>query len=172
MTWLKRLWRLVRPVVLALAAVILFIEEWGWRPLAAWLGRLARLPPVARLEALIRSCPPRVALLLFLAPAVALFPVKLMALWLIHHGQNTVGIAVIIVAKLAGTAIVGRLFVLTEPQLRTFPRFVKVLDWWVSTKLRVKNAVLQSAGWRLVRGMRSRIKLMLRRFVRSGRDST
>jgi hypothetical protein len=33
---LKTLWRLLRGVLLALAAVVLVIEEWGWRPLTAW----------------------------------------------------------------------------------------------------------------------------------------
>ena len=32
----KALWRVVRGLLLALAAVVLFLEEWGWRPLTAW----------------------------------------------------------------------------------------------------------------------------------------
>ena len=49
----KGLWRLFRGVMLALAAVVLFLEEWGWRPLTAWAARLAKWPPIARLEARI-----------------------------------------------------------------------------------------------------------------------
>ena len=71
---LALLWRPVRAVLLALAALVLAIEEWGWRPLTAWAARLARWAPVARLEAHIRSASPRTALLLFLVPAAALFP--------------------------------------------------------------------------------------------------
>ena len=33
--------RALRALLLTLAAVVLLIEEWGWRPLAAWVGRLA-----------------------------------------------------------------------------------------------------------------------------------
>ena len=48
------LWRLVRGGLLTLAALALFFEEWGWRPLTAWAARLARWPPLARLEARIQ----------------------------------------------------------------------------------------------------------------------
>ena len=80
---LSWLWRLARRVLLVLAAVVMFIEEWGWQPLTAWAARIARWPPLARLEGLIRRAPPRLALALFLVPAVMLVPIKLLALWLI-----------------------------------------------------------------------------------------
>jgi hypothetical protein len=60
---------------------------------------MARWPPLARLEALIRSAPPRLALALFLVPAVLLFPVKLGALWLMQQGQTMLGITIIVAAK-------------------------------------------------------------------------
>ena len=143
---LRWLWRAVRGVLLALAAAVLFIEEWGWRPLTAWAARLASWPPLARLEARIRTLPPRWALAAFLVPAVALFPVKLLALWAIHAGQAALGIAVIVAAKLLGTALVGRLFILTEPQLMQFAWFAAALGWWRRTKERVKAAVHAPAG--------------------------
>lgn len=46
---LKTVWRLLRRVLLPLAAVVLLIEEWGWRPLTTWAARLAKWPPWARL---------------------------------------------------------------------------------------------------------------------------
>jgi hypothetical protein len=107
---LRWLWRGLRGLLLVLAAIVLFIEEWGWRPLTAWAARLASWPPLARLEAHIVALPPRWALALFIVPAIALFPVKLVALWLIHLGRTTLGVAVIVAAKLIGTALVGRLF--------------------------------------------------------------
>ena len=36
---LRPLWRLLRALLLGLAALVVFIEEFGWRPLSAWLGR-------------------------------------------------------------------------------------------------------------------------------------
>ena len=166
MTLLRFFWRVVRGVLLALAAVVIFIEEWGWRPLTAWAARLAQWPPLARLEAHIRTLPPRWALLLFIVPAIALFPVKLLALWLIHLGRTTLGVLVIVLAKLLGTALVGRLFVLTEPQLMRFAWFARALAWWVATKQRVRDAVRRAVAWRAVRAWVKRWRVRLRRAAR------
>lgn len=148
---LKAAWRAVRGVLLALAAVVIFIEEWGWRPLTALAARLAQWPPLARLEAWIAALPPRWALLMFLVPAVLLFPVKLLALWFIHQGRTALGVGVIVAAKLLGTALVGRLFILTEAQLTQYAWFARALAWWRSTKERVKAAVRRSRSWRAAR---------------------
>ena len=163
------LWRALRAVLLALAAVVLAIEEWGWRPLTAWASRFARWAPIARLEAHVRSASPRTALLLFLVPAVVLFPVKLLALWLIHLGQAALGIGIIVAAKLLGTALVGRLFVITEPQLMQYAWFARALGWWRATKLRVKLALLNSAAWQGAARARRRIAVLLRRMARHAR---
>ena len=106
----KWIWRVLRGVLLTLAAIVLFIEEWGWQPLTAFAARIARWPPLARFEQRIANVPPRFALVLFLVPAVLLFPIKLLALWLIGEGRPVLGISVIVAAKLLGTALVGRLF--------------------------------------------------------------
>ncbi|MGY4827000.1 hypothetical protein ACVNIS_00330 [Sphaerotilaceae bacterium SBD11-9] len=166
MTFWRALRRALRAALLALAAVILFIEEWGWQPLAAAVAWLAQWPPLARLEAGLRRVSPRLALVLFLVPALLLFPVKLLALWLIHLGHTALGLGVIVAAKLLGTALVGRLFVLTEPQLMQFAWFARALGWWRATKLRVKAAVLRSAGGRALQAARRRVRIVLRRFGR------
>jgi hypothetical protein len=163
---LHALRRGLRAVLLALAAVVIFIEEWGWRPLVGCVAWIARWPPLARVEALLRRAPPPVALVLFLVPAVLLFPVKLAALWLIHAGQTTLGLAVIVGAKVLGTALVGRLFVLTESQLMHYTWFARALGWWRATKERVKAAVHRSSAWRAASVLRRRVKVMLRRFAR------
>ena len=157
-------WRLLRALLLVLAALVLFIEEWGWRPLTAFVARLAKWPPLARFEALVRAAPPRIALLLFLAPAVALFPIKLLALWILSRGHAVLGITVIVVAKLLGTAIVGRLFILTESQLMRFIWFARVLGWWRTTKQRVMDALRRSAAWRAARRLKTRWRAWRRRF--------
>lgn len=159
---LKRLWRVLRVVLLPLAAIVLFVEEWGWRPLTGWMARMAKWPPLGRLERRIQRASPRVALLLFLVPAVALFPVKLLALWLIHLHRGVLGVSVIIAAKLLGTALVGRLFILTEPQLVQFPWFARALTWWRITRQRVMLAVHSSAGWRSLRRLRARVRAWFR----------
>ena len=134
--------------------IVIFAEEWGWRPLTALAAGIARFPPIALLEARIRRASPRVALALFVVPAIALIPVKLGALWLIQEGRTTLGIAVILIAKLIGTAFVGRLFILVEPQLMTFPWFARGIAWWRATRDRIMAALRESLLWRSGRVMR------------------
>ena len=159
-------WRTARALLLALAALWFFLEEFGWHPLAAWLGRLTRWAPWARMEARIARVPARPALLLFLLPAAALLPVKLLALQLIQGGQPVIGLAVIVAAKLVGTALGGRLFMLLRPQLMTLRRFARAMAWWRQTRRRVRRALETSAGWRGLRAgvtrWRSRLRALLR----------
>lgn len=160
---LAALWGLLRGVLFSFAAVVLFVEEWGWRPLTAWAARLATWPPIARLEAQVVKSSPRVALVLFMVPAVLLLPVKLLALWLIGEGRPGLGIVVILFAKLLGTALVGRLFVLLEPQLMRYAWFARALGWWRATRLRMQAAIHRSVLWRSLRLLRRRWRVLKRR---------
>jgi hypothetical protein len=99
----------------------------------------------------------------FLVPAVLLFPLKLMALGLIHHGHSFAGVAVIVSAKLLGTALLGRLFVLLEHQLVQFAWFARALAWWRGTKLAVAAALRHSGIWRRVQGLYRFWRVRLRR---------
>lgn len=137
----RAIWRVLRGVLLAVAWLWFLFEEWGWHPLAAWVGRLARWGPWARLEARIAQAPPRWAVGLFLVPVVVLFPVKMLALWLLHGGHTVLGLSVVVGAKLVSTAIGGRIYVLTEPQLMQMPRFARVILWWRETRVRVRQAL-------------------------------
>lgn len=139
---------MVRGVLLALAAAILFFEEWGWRPLTAFAAWIARWPPLAALEAAICRTSPRVALALFVVPSMLLVPVKLGALWLLGNRHATFGIIVIVPAKVIGTAFVGRPFVLVETQLMQFAWFVRGIGWWRAIRARVLIAPRRSAFWR------------------------
>jgi hypothetical protein len=159
------LWRALRALLLTFAAVLLFVEEWGWRPLAAALGRLTRWPPWARMEARIAALPPRMALLVFLVPVVLLFPVKVLALWLLREGRAGLGLAVILGAKLVGTAIGGRLFMLTEPRLMELRRFAQAVRWWRRTVHRVRRAVRRWPPARAVRSTMRHVRRRWRRFV-------
>ena len=163
MTLLGALRRALRAIGIGLVALVIFVEEWGWKPLTALAAWLARLPLLARLETLIRRAPPRLALLLFMVPAVTLFPVKLGALWLIDQGRAGLGVAVILLAKVIGTALVGRLFILLERQLLSFAWFARILGWWHDTKARVLASVRRSAPWRAVRRWRRSMRAWARR---------
>lgn len=158
---LARLLRGLRSVAGAPLALWILFEEWGWRPLARALGQLSRWAPIARLEARLRQASPPLALALFAVPALALIPLKLLALALVHAGHVASGLALIAAAKLFGTALLGRLFVLTEPQLRHYRLLARAIDAWVGYKQRVRAwwrttalhraLVRTAAAWRLRR---------------------
>jgi hypothetical protein len=157
------LWRLLRGLLLVVAAIVVFIEEFGWRPLSAGLAWIARWAPLHWIEARIEQVSPKVALALFLVPAVLLFPVKLAALGVLHAGHAAWGVAIIVAAKVIGTAVVGRLFVLLEPQLCQFAWFVRALDWWRHVKAWVGAALRESRIWQGLRGFLLSGRLWLRR---------
>jgi hypothetical protein len=148
MRLIRLLGRALRGLLLAIAALWFFLEEFGWHPLAAWLGRFSRWPPWRRMEVRLAAAPPRLALALFLVPALLLLPVKLLALELIAGGRPMAGLTVIVAAKLVGTAVGGRLFVLMRPQLMTLRRFSRAMAWWRGLRRRARKALNASAAWR------------------------
>src|SRR5215208_4296324 len=109
-----------------LAAIFILLEDWLWDDLARLAASLGRLPIFHQLETLIIKLPPYVALLFFGAPSLLLLPVKLLALYFISHGQPTLGLATVITAKVAGTALVERIFTLTRPQLMRIAWFARL----------------------------------------------
>ena len=152
--WLKL------PLRLLLALLILF-EEWGWQPLQNAMARIARLPLLRQLEALIARLPPYAALVAFLLPGLALLPVKIGALWLMAHGQRMLGLVVIVVAKIVGTAIVARLFTLTQPALMRLSWFAALYGRWSAWKSALLTWVRESALWRSLHAWRVQLRATL-----------
>ncbi|MEJ8821246.1 hypothetical protein WKW80_04230 [Variovorax humicola] len=158
----------LRAVIAALMVPVLLFEEWGWAPLAALAAQFGRLPLWARLERKVATLPPWGALIVFLVPIVALFPVKFMALYFFGLGHFNTGFILLIGAKLAGTAVVARLFELTLPALMEIPLFALWYPRWKTWKDRVLSEVRQSVPWRAVRTL----KAGMRRWWRALRQRT
>ena len=123
------LWRVLRGFGLVLAAIVIFVEEWGWRPLTALAAALARwLHAAARSRrASPASLADRRAAALSRAGAAARSAQAARALADRPGRAPALGIAIIVAAKVLGTAFVGRLFILVEPQLMTFAWFARAL---------------------------------------------
>jgi hypothetical protein len=139
--------RLLSHVFTALVALILLFEEWGWEPLAALLAKLARLPLLAWLEQRIAQLPPWAAVAVFATPVLVLLPVKLLALFLIGQGHAVMGVGVLLGAKVLGTALVARLFTLTQPALMQLAWFARWYPRWKAWKDRTIAQVRASALW-------------------------
>lgn len=140
--------RLVRRVFFALFAAFLLFEEWGWEPLARSFTRLARLPLWARLERRIMALSPRGAMLAFGLPVLTLFPVKLLALYLFGRGHTVLGLVLLLGAKIGGTALLARLFQLTQPALMQLRWFAWWYPRWKAWKDGILAEVRRSAAWR------------------------
>ena len=153
------LWRMLE----ALLAVIIVFEEWGWRPLAALLARLAKYGPVARIEGLIARLPPYPALAVFAVPGLMLLPVKLLALAWIAEGHVLWATLLFIFAKVVGTAVVARIFQLTQPALMQLGWFVTLHDTIMPWKHAVVERIRLSRTWRIGRVVKSRAKHLMHR---------
>jgi hypothetical protein len=141
-------WRAIKLVLQTLLALALLFEEWGWRPLYALLERVARLFNWTWIRTWIEGLPPYGALALFAAPAVCLFPLKLLALYLFASGHPVLGVGLIAFAKIVGTAVVARIFILTQPKLMAIPWFASAYRWFIPWKDAMFAHIRASAAWR------------------------
>jgi hypothetical protein len=156
-----------RLVLQTLLALIIVFEEWGWRPLAAALAQLARLKPIAWLEAQIQRLPPYGALVVFAAPSILILPLKLVALYLITSGREIAATLLFIGAKVVGTAIVARLFQLTETQLLQIPWFAWAYGMVMPWKHALTDWIRESWAWRYGRVIKERVRRLARPFTQA-----
>jgi hypothetical protein len=152
--WTKR----AAGIVLAL---ILLFEQWGWEYLVALFAGLRRLSPVAALERGIARLPPYGALVAFGLPTVFLVPLKLAALYLIARGHAVMAGALFVAAKVVGTALVARLYQLTEPQLMQIGWFKRAFDLLMPALHALHEQIRRSWAWRYGRMLKTRAKHVL-----------
>ena len=150
--------RILRGLVFGILAIVLLFEEWGWEPLANLFRRLARLPLWAQLEKKIAGLPKWGALVVFGVPMVAILPVKLLALFLFGQGHAVTGLVLLLGAKLLGTAVLARLFQLTQPALMQFTWFAHWYPRWKAWKDGLMASIRRSEPWRMGRRIKARAK--------------
>jgi hypothetical protein len=155
-------WTVIRPalrsVVEIILALIIVFEEWGWRSLADLIGRLARWRPWALVEAAIIRLPPYAALVIFVLPTALLLPLKFLALLLIARGQIFLASLLFIGAKVVATALIARLYILTEPALMQIGWFAWGHDTFMPWKQALTTRVRSSWVWREGRLLKQRAK--------------
>ena len=167
-----------RPLIW-LAVVLLLLEEWLWDRSACWLGRLAVWLRLSALEARIARLPPWPALIALALPSLVILPAKVAGLTLLAHGHVLASIGVLVLAKLAGTALLARVFALVRTQVLRLRwaavahRTVTGLLAWAHARLdqmpAAREARARLRGWRrrLARtGGRSAVRRAARRIVR------
>ncbi len=135
-------------LLLPFAAALVFFEQTLIRYLNVMTAAFARLPPVRRLEAWLLRLPPKIALLVFVMPSIVILPVKLSALWFVAHGQYSLAVGAVVAGKLVATAMVGRLYWLLRPKLRTIPWFARLDTWFFDWRDRIYAFVRSLPAWR------------------------
>jgi hypothetical protein len=131
-----------------LVGVVVLLEEAFWRA-GMWIGGWVARLPVARLfERLIVALPPWAALCAFVLPGLMLIPVKLLALLAIANGHAATGITTFVVAKLAGAALVARIYTLSLPKLLELAWFARWHAPVIAFKTRYLERMRASHLWR------------------------
>ena len=162
MLWLKRL---LTPPLIVLAALLMWIEELLWESLKVLTAWVAKFPLFKWAERLIQRLPPYPTMAVFLLPGAVLFPVKLGAVWLMTHGHVLPGIGVIVAAKVVGTAVVARLYVICQPKLMTIGWFARLHDWLTVTRDRLYSAIKAMPLYQATRAKLSAIKQTVKRML-------
>jgi hypothetical protein len=157
------LWSVVRVPVLfvlqLLAALILIFEEWGWKPLSDLLARLARFRLWARIEQWIALLPPYWALTVFALPTIIVLPLKLLSVWLLANGFYFTAGALFLGAKVASTAFIARIFLLTKPALMRIGWFARAYNWLIPWKDAIFARIRESFAWRYGRMLKNAVRL-------------
>jgi len=132
------------------AAILLLFEEWLWHACKRLLARLPLLPFIARLETWVTSLSPYAALAIFLLPSLLLLPVKILALLSIAHGHPSLGLIIVLTAKVMGTALVAWLYGLTKAALTSLAWFVRWRDALLRFKDRMIAQLRATRAWQQV----------------------
>lgn len=161
----QRLRRAAAFPFVVLLAVLLWLEDWLWEPLAELMRRIDALPLLRQLEALLRRAPPWLALACYAVPVLSLLPFKLVGLYLLGKGHIVLGGGVFVLAKLVGTALCARIFALTRDTLMRLAWFAWLWQKFVALREAVYARVTSHPVWRMMR----RYRLALKRRVRCWR---
>lgn len=160
---MKSFWkRLLAAPFVFVAAVIILLEDWLWDDLQRIAAAFGRLPIFHQIESLVAGLPPYGALAVFGIPSLLLIPVKLAALYFIAHGQPELGLMTVVIAKVAGTALVARIYALTHENLLRIGWFAYLHAWFTAFKTRIYNAIKATSIYRAAHLRYARMKEWLR----------
>ncbi len=152
----------LRGILDVFLALILLFEEWGWQPLANLIGRLRRFEIWQRLEVWLQGLPPYGALCAFLLPSCLIFPLKVVAVYLVATGHFVTAALMLVGAKVIGTAILARIFILTQPKLMRIGWFARLYNVVMPWKDALFAYVRATWVWRYARVLKRRVKLVMR----------
>jgi hypothetical protein len=109
-------------------------------------------------ENAIAALPPYAALVVFGLPTALFFPLKLLAFYLIAKGQAVLAAIVFALAKVFGTALLARIFQLTQPALMRIAWFAWGYNLFVPWRDALFAKIRATWAWRYGRIVKARAK--------------
>ncbi len=156
--WMLR--RLLQPLWILLA-IIFLIEAWLWdhlEPIVAFVVAIIPLRAFKHwLAERVDSLSPAMTLIVFIAPIIPLFPLKLVGFWLLAHEYWMSAVFTILFAKFVGVGVAAFVFDVTRPKLLEMPWFERLYEFILM--LRAKAAELVDP-----------VKLRIKEFLRGDAD--
>jgi hypothetical protein len=165
--------RILQPLWVLLALIFL-IEAWLWDHLEPVVARVVAWIPLRAFKAWlaerIHRLSPAMTLIVFVAPVILLFPLKLVGLWLLANNYWVSAAVIFVLAKILGLGVAAFIFDVTRPKLLQMAWFQKLYDWVMAMrakahaivdpiKLRIKEAMRADR-----RGWSSRLLRMIQHF--------
>jgi hypothetical protein len=149
--WLAR-------ILYFIAVVVLAFEEWIWNHASALLRRIGNLLPFRWIEGWVRRRTPPQALSLFVLPILVVLPLKGVALGAIGHGHMALGIAVLSLDKVIGTAVFARLWQITEPAITTYGWVRAGRDAFLRLRQRLYDWLHEQPAYRSAHALLERLR--------------
>jgi hypothetical protein len=137
--------RKIRRFFLLLLAFLFIIESWIWDKAGEVVARIVDWIPLdwvkEKIAHAIQNLPPIITLVIFAIPAILLFPLKLIALWLLAEGHLFFGVTVIVFAQVVGFGILSFLFDVCKPKLMQLTWVKHSYEWLVKWRERAYEYV-------------------------------
>lgn len=154
----KHMKKIVKHIILFIVALIILFEEWLWDKLQAFMRLIGKLPILKQIEQAITKLPPLLALCVFIVPALALLPFKILALHFFATKKIFLGSLTYIAAKIVGTALVARIFKLTQPALMQLKWFATLLQRFLTWKEKLYTFLKNTRAWQQAQHIKHSIK--------------
>ncbi len=131
--------RLLRPLWVLLALIFL-LEAWLWDRVEPIIARVVALIPLPRLKAWladrVEHLSPGLTLIVFAVPFIVLFPLNLIAAWLLAHKYFVGATALIVLQKILGVGIVAFVFDVTRDKLLQMGWFRRLYQFVLDLRVR------------------------------------
>ncbi len=163
-------------VVCFIAAIIFLFESWLWEVLYPIVAKIIAWLPWEKLKAWIadrvQHLPASVCVFMFIIPVLAIFPIKILGVWLVSKHYIFSGIVVFFSAKLVGLGITAFLFETCKEKLLSLSWFLRLYNTmlkikkWASAQVTPVIQEIRSIKGKII-GDRGRIILLLKKIRRN-----